>query len=236
MRNLIPRRIRRRRHIAVGHRKANRLTNTCHCVGRILAATCAMSRACHALKLFKFGQGTRTRRIFADNFKDVFYRYVLVIVSARQNRPAVYKYGRDIEAQHGHHHAWQRLVATRKPNQCVITMAAYRKLNGVCDDFTAYERGLHALMSHGNAVGNGNCVKSARHPPTLLNADARNISLGIQRRVAWRTVISCRDDPNERARNFLSGQSHGIIIAAMRRTFWPHGNMTAWQFGLVELV
>src|SRR3546814_2881276 len=32
------------------------------------------------------------------------------------------------------------------------------------------------------------------------------------------------------------GQAHRVIIATVRRTFWPNRNVTAWEFLLVEFM
>src|SRR3546814_20224905 len=34
----------------------------------------------------------------------------------------------------------------------------------------------------------------------------------------------------------ILGQAHRVIIATVRRTFWPNRNVTAWEFLLVEFM
>ena len=91
-------------------------------------------------------------------------------------------------------------------------------------------------MPHGNAVRYGNSIETARHAAALLYANACDVGLGIQRRIARRAVISSGYHANKRPRDFFGGQAHCVIIAAMWCAFWPHRYMAAWQFGLVELV
>ena len=115
-------------------------------------------------------------------------------------------------------------------------MTANGKLDRIRDDFAADQGRLHTLMAHRNAVGDGDRVKPAGHTPALLDTLAGDIRLRIKCCVAWRTIIACRNDAHERTRDFLRGQTHGIIIASVRRALWPYRDMTARQFRFVKLM
>ena len=81
---------------------------------------------------------------------------------ARKDRAAIDEDRRYVEPAHGHHHARKRLVAAGHADQCIVAMAAHGELDGIGDDLARGQRGLHALMPHGDAVGDGDGAEFAR--------------------------------------------------------------------------
>ena len=161
---------------------------------------------------------------------------VLVVEAAGQDRAAVDEDAGDVEPEHRHHHAGQRLVATREADQRVVAVAANRQLDRVRDDLAADERRLHALVAHGDAVGDGDGVEAARHAAVLLHTLACGIRLDIEQRVARRTVITRAGERDKGAIDLLFGQTHRVIIAAVRRAFGADRDVAARQPGLVEAI
>ncbi len=103
----------------------------------------------------------------ADHLEHVDDGDVLVVEAAGQDRPAIDEDRRDVEAQHRHHHARQRLVAPGEADQRVVAMAAHAELDRIGDDLAADQRGFHPLMPHRDAVGDGDRVEAARHAAIL---------------------------------------------------------------------
>ncbi len=114
-------------------------------------------------------------------------------------------------------------------------MAADRHLDRIGDDLAADEAGLHALMAHGDAVGDGDRVEPARHAAALDHARLRGIGLGVERRVAGRRIVTGARQRDEGLGDILFAEAHRIIIAAMGRAFGTDGDVTAGQAGFVEL-
>ena len=115
-------------------------------------------------------------------------------------------------------------------------MAAHGEFDRIGDDFAADQAGLHPLMAHGDAVGDGDGVEAARHAAAFLDTGAGDVGLMIERGVAGRAVVTGGCDADEGAGDFLRGQAHRVIIAAMRRALGPHRDMAAGQLRFVEAV
>src|SRR3546814_2364281 len=73
-------------------------------------------------------------------------------------------------------------------------------------------------------------LETTRHAAGLFNACTANIRLRIKRCITRRAVITGRGNANEGTLYVILGQAHRVIIATVRRTFWPNRNVTAWEF------
>ncbi len=76
----------------------------------------------------------------------------------------------NVETAERHDRARHVLVAAGDGDQAVEEIAASDELDGVGDDFAADQRGLHALRSHGDAVGDGDGVELHRRAAGCANA------------------------------------------------------------------
>ena len=94
-----------------------------------------------------------TGGMLADAFEHVDDGHVLALEVAGQDRPAVEEHRRHVETQHGHHHAGQRLVAAGHADEGIVAVAAHGELDRVGDPIARGQRGLHALVAQGDAVG-----------------------------------------------------------------------------------
>ncbi len=101
-------------------------------------------------------------RVQADRLEDVRHGDVAALERAGQDRAAIDEDRRHVEPAHRHHHAGQRLVAAGHADQRVVAVAAHGQLDGIGDDLAADQRGLHALVAHGDAVGDGDGAELAR--------------------------------------------------------------------------
>jgi hypothetical protein len=100
--------------------------------------------------------------MLADRLEHILHGDLAAAIAAGQDRTAIDEDRRHVEAHHGHHHAGQRLVAAGQPNQRVVAMAAHGELDRIGDDLARHQRRLHALVAHGDAVGDGDGAEFAR--------------------------------------------------------------------------
>jgi hypothetical protein len=170
----------------------------------------------------------------ADAFEDIDYCDVLALHPARHDRAAIEEHARHVEAQHRHHHAGKALVAARDADERVVTMAAHRQFNGVRDHFAADERGLHALMTHCDAVGHRDGAELARRAAVLPDAFLGGLRLAHQRDVARRGFIPARGNTDEGTMDFLFRQAHRVIVGAVRRALRTFSDVARGQLGFVE--
>ena len=90
--------------------------------------------------------------------------------AARQNGATVHKDARAIHARHGHHAGRHVLVATANSHEAIHAFATDDRLNGIRNHLATHERILHALRSHGNAIGDSDGVEDNRLAASLVGA------------------------------------------------------------------
>jgi hypothetical protein len=66
--------------------------------------------------------------VHADAFEDVDNGHVTAFESARKNRTTVHKNGWNVETQHRHHYAGERLITSGNANERVVAMTPHSKL------------------------------------------------------------------------------------------------------------
>ena len=71
-------------------------------------------------------------------------------------------------------------------------------------------------------------------PPALVDALLGGLRLAHERDVARRGFVPAGHDADERPMDLLLGQTHGVVVGAVRRARRALGNMAARQLGLVE--
>ena len=173
-------------------------------------------------------------RILTDRLEQVLHRDRPALEGARKDRAAIDEDGRHVQAAHRHHHAGQRLVASRHADQRVVAMTPHGELDGIGDDLARGQRGLHALMAHGDAVGDGDGAefagRAARRGDPLLH----RLRLAHQRDVAGGGFVPAGGDADEGLMDLLARQTHRVIIGAMGGAGGPLGHMAARQPRLIE--
>jgi hypothetical protein len=105
---------------------------------------------------------------------------------------------------------------------------------GIGDHLARHQRGLHALVAHGDAVGHRDGDELARRPVGGGNAALYGLRLAHQRDVAGRRLVPAGSHPDEGLMDLLGRQAHRIVIRPVRRTLGPFRDMTAGQFTLVD--
>ena len=118
-------------------RETDRFGDASHCICGKLTATGAIARTSQLLERVQLflGHVIAAGRMRADGFEHVHDCDVLALEAPRQDRATIEEDRRHVEAQHGHHHARQRLVAPGNANQGIIAMTAHGQLDGICNDF-----------------------------------------------------------------------------------------------------
>ena len=118
----------------------------------------------------------------------------------------------------------QRLVAAGQADQRVVAVAAHRELDGIGDDLARHQRGLHALMAHGDAVGDGDRGEFARRAAGGGDALLGRLRLARQRDVAGRGLVPAGRDADEGLVDLLaaSGPSHNSTSDAAPGSAFRH--------------
>ena len=221
----------RRRAGRIRQRQADRLGHRRHGVGGELRAAGAGRRAGQLLELVEIGVRHLADRMLADRLEHVLHGDRLALEGAGQDRAAVDEDRRHVEPAHRHHHAGQRLVAAGDADQRVIGVAAHGQLDRIRDHLARRQRGLHALVAHGDAVGDGDGAELARRAAGGGDALLDRLGLAHQRDVAGRGFVPAGGDADERLMDLRRGQTHRVIIGAMRRALGAFGHVPAGQPG-----
>ncbi len=174
-------------------------------------------------------------RELAHAFEDVDDGHVLALELAGHDRAAIEEHARHVEPQHRHHHAGQALVAAGDADQRVVAMAAHGEFDGIGNHLARDQRGLHALMAHRDAVGDGDGAEFARRAACFLDALLGRLRLAHQRDVAGRGLVPACGDADKRTMDLLFGEPHRVIVGAMRRAFGALGHVAGGSFDLSNL-
>ena len=220
----------------IQQRQTNRLGDASHGVCGELAAASTSRRAGHALKHFQLCIRHIARLMLADSLEHVLNSYVLTVQTPRQDRAAIDKDRRHIEAYHGHHHPRQGFVAPRKTDKRVITMPAHGQFNRVGDRLARRKRRAHPLMPHGDTICDSDRGEFARGAIGFLDAELDRLRLTIQRDVARGRLVPAGRDANPGLFDRLFIQPHRIEIGPVRRPCGAFGDVAAGQVCLVDLI
>ena len=221
--------VRRGRAGRIGQSQPDRFGDGRHRVGRELRAAGAGRGAGDALELVEILARHVADRMLADRLEEVLHRDLLAAEIARQDRAAVDEDRGHVEAQHRHHHAGQRLVAAGEADERVVAVAAHGEFDRVGDEVARDERGLHALVTHGDAVGHGDRAKLARCARRRGDALLDRLRLPHQRDVAGGGLVPAGGDADERLVDLLLRQAHRVEIRAVRGTRGPLRDVAARQ-------
>ena len=241
---LIARFIGRGHAAGIHQRKADRLGYAGHGVGGKLAATGPRRRAGHAFQHIQ--RLIRHLRILvpADRFEHVLHRQIAraeifgdflhLRCFAWQDRATIDKDRGHIQAHHGHHHAWQRFITARQAHNRVIAMAAHCQFYGVGNRLARGQRAAHALVAHGDTIGDSDGGKFTRCAQRLFHAHLDGLRLTVQRNVTGRRLVPAGGHTHQRLVNFFLGHAHRIVIRPMRCAFGPFGHVSAGQLGFIK--
>jgi hypothetical protein len=165
--------------------------------------------------------------MLADRLKHVLHGDRLALEGAGQDGTAINEDRRHVEAAHGHHHAGQRLVAAGHADERVIGVPAHGQLDRISDHLTGRQRRLHALVTHGDAIGDRDGAELARGAAGGRHALLDRLSLAHERDVARRGFVPAGGDADERLMDLLPSQTHGVVIGTVRRALRPFRDVAA---------
>src|SRR5690606_36061799 len=85
---------------------------------------------------------------------------IFVVQAAWQNGAPVHINGWYIGAQHAHHATRHVLVAPADYDHAIHPLALHASFHTICNDFARNQGILHALSTHGHAIGNSRSTKN----------------------------------------------------------------------------
>ena len=198
-----------------------------HGVGGEQAGTGTLARAGVALQLGELLAGHAAGGVRAHGLKHVLDVDVAALELTGHDAAAIHENGGDVQAGDGHHAARHVLVAPGHRDQAVHALAEGNGLDGVGDDLTTHQRGLHSLGAHGNAVADGDGAelegRALTYTDTLLDRGGDP----VQVHVAGRNVAGQVGDGDERLVQVLVRQAHGHEHGTGRRPFGTVGDVAA---------
>ena len=226
----------------VGRRRARRIGSAMSIASETVAMVLAVNWAPHAPAE---GQATCSSssgllrrhlpdRVLADSLEQILHGDGTASERARQDRAAIDEDRGHVQAAHGHHHAGKRFVTSGEADEGIVAVAANGEFDAVGDDFARRQRGLHALMPHGEAVGDGDGAEFARRALGGGDALLHGLGLAHQRDVAGRGLVPAGRNADEGLVDLLTRQPHRVIVGAMRGALRPLGHMPARQAGFIE--
>ena len=221
----------RRRAGRIGQRQADRLGHGRHGVGGELRAAGPGRGAGVLFERLEILVRHLPDRMPADRLVDVLHGDVLAFELSGQDRPAIDVDRRHVEPAHRHHHAGLRLVAAGDADQRVVSMATHREFDRIGDHLARGQRGLHASMAHGDAVGDGYGAEFARRTADRGNPLLDRLRLAHQRNVARRGFVPAGGHAHKGLVDLLGRKPHGVIKRAMRGAVRPFGGVPARQLG-----
>jgi hypothetical protein len=110
-------------------------------------------------------------------------------------------------------------------------MAAHGEFNRVGDAFARYQRGFHALVAHGDAIGDGDGAEFAGCAAGGGHTALDRLGLAHQGNVAGCGFIPAAGHADEGLVNLLLSQAHGIEVRPMRGALRSNGDMAAREPG-----
>ena len=114
----------------------------------------------------------------------------------REDRTAVEEHGRKVEPRRGHQHPGQALVAAGKRDERVQALGVHDALDRVGDDLPRHEGTPHALVTHRDAVADGDRDELDREAAGITDAELRPLCKTVERHVARCDLVPARRDPD----------------------------------------
>ncbi|MBG9885311.1 hypothetical protein ABE10_01650, partial [Bacillus toyonensis] len=160
-----------RRRGRTGKAEPEGLGDRCHRVGGVHAAARALAGSegtFDALQvLLAHASGTtRADALEGVDDRDVLLGAVRELDPARGDRAGVEEDAGEAEASARHQHPRDGLVAAGEKDRPVEALCHDDRLDGVGDDLARHEREVHPLVSHGDAVRDGDRAELQRIPAT----------------------------------------------------------------------
>ncbi|WP_157576533.1 hypothetical protein [Mycobacterium sp. GA-2829] len=187
----------RQRRRTAGQRHAERLGRGGHGVGGVHAAAGAFAgtdRAFDDVDVLAGHQsaGTRADRLEGVDDRDFLLRAVGELGDAGHDRPVVEEDRRQVEPRGGHEHPGDRLVAAGEQHRAVEPFGLHDGLDAVGDHLARHQREVHPLVTHRDAVGDGDGAELQRVTTGGVHAALDRLGEPLQRHVARRDLVPRR--------------------------------------------
>jgi hypothetical protein len=215
----------RRARAGEGH--PDRLGDAGHRVRGVLAAAAARGRTRVALHFEEIRVAHLPRAVGADRLVDVHDRHVAAVVAAGEDGASVEEEAGDVEAGHRHEHAGEALVATGEADERVVAVRADHELDRVGDHLAGDERGLHALVAHGDAVAHRDGDELPRGTACLVDARLHRLGLRVEGEVAGGRFVPAARDPHPRTVDLRVAEAHRAEERPLRRPLGTLGDDAA---------
>ncbi len=196
IREVVPAAVHRRGRGAAGQRHADRLGDRRHGVGREHAGAASLRGAGQPLDLAQFGVAHRPGRVGANGLEDTDDVERLITPAARQDGAAVDEDGRHVETCGCHEHAGQGLVTACEGDECVEALGVHDGLDRIGDDLTTHQGRPHALVAHGDAVGDRDGDELDGIGARLTDPLLRSFGESVQWHVARGDLVPRGADPD----------------------------------------
>ena len=192
-----------------GYGHSHRFDGGGHGVGGEHSGAGALARTGDTLHADEFIERYLPLRVRANGFVHILYVDVLSTPVSGHYRSAIYEDGRNVAARDRHHGAGHVLVAGGDDYQAVHALAECYGLYRVCDHFPTYQRRLHALGAHGDAVADGDGSEQERHAAVRAQAFLDLPRLAVEVHVARGNVGREVADGYERLLHVVVVQTGG---------------------------
>ena len=212
---------------APGERHAQRLRDAGHRVGGVHPAAGALTRAGGLLDGVQLVAGDQPTGAGADGLEDVDDRQVPVVEPPGHGRPGVEEDAGQVEARGGHEHAGQRLVAAGEQHRAVQPLREHHRLHRVGDDLAGDQRRTHALVAHGDAVGDRDGAELQGEAACGADAVLRPLGEPVQGEVAGGDLVPGRRDADLRLGEVVVAHAHRAEHGAGGGSGVPVGHLEA---------
>ena len=169
----------------------------------------------------------KAARAGTDGLEDVDDREVTVTELARHRRARVQEDAGEVEPGRGHEHAGQRLVAAGQQHRAVEPLGEHDRLHRVGDDLAAHQGGAHALVAHGDAVGDRDRAELQRETAGGVDALLGPLRQPVQGQVAGGDLVPGRRDADLRLGEVVVAHADRPQHGARRRLGIPVGHLVA---------
>ena len=202
-------------------------------VGGELAPAGPCAGTGHILQLLELGIRQSTRGVGPDRLEDILNRHIAPVVSTGRNRSPVEHQAGDIQPGQRHDGAWDGLVAASQRHQSIEHVAESDQLDGIRNDLSADQGGLHPLGAHGDAVRDRDGVELHGRTPGGANPLLHLGRQPPQVKVARPDLNPGVGDPHDRPSQVLVAESHRLEHGSRRGTAGALGDGAAASFQIL---
>ncbi len=221
---------------AAGQGQPDRLADGGHGVGREHAGAGSGVGAGPVLDPGQFGFVDFAGGVGSHRLEHVLDVDVLAVVTTRVDGSTVHEHRGQVGPQHGHHHAGEAFVAAADADEAVVLVGVDHQFHGVGDDLPADEGGFHALVTHGDAVADGDRGELPRCSLGFPDAFLGVIPQFPEVKVAGGGFVAAGGHAQDGLAQVVVVQPHRLVVGPGRGPVGSfHGPSAAKLIGVVAL-